>query len=341
MAKQLGLFFLLFISAFVAAGVLLAVGQEVAAVVVFLVLVFTAVFVVIALSARTRSGNAKIARMPDARPGRATILQAEEMPVSMSMGESKYPPRTYRLRLRVELHDEPPYEIRHYESARPWETAHLRPGTVVPCLVHPRKRDKIHLQFGDLRGVGQHAAGTWTGPAPQTGPATTIAGTGTGTGTGSWSLPGQIQTPGGQIDVDAIVRGATGLDLQEVLRRADAGEAIPGAEVRRGQDVEIRHVDVTYGDGSAPPAPGTMVPPAPPGGAGLREATAVVNGARDTGPGTVGRVVELDLTVNPTGQAPYRVVTTADLAPATIPRLGETIRVQVDPSRPSHVVIAR
>lgn len=71
-----------------------------------------------------------------------------------------------------------------------------------------------------------------------------------------------------------------------------------------------------------------------------RDGTAVVHAVRDLGPSPTGRhAVELDLLVAVAGEAPYRVVTTAERPLGQLPRLGETLRILVDPSLPSAVLL--
>lgn len=89
-------------------------------------------------------------------------------------------------------------------------------------------------------------------------------------------------------------------------------------------------------------SPVTMptMPAMPTASGSLRDATAIVNSARDLGPSPTGRqAVELDLLIAVVGEAPYRVVIAAERPPGAVPRQGETLRVLVDPTRPSTIHI--
>lgn len=327
MRRSLGIFFLLFTLAFVVGGVGMAMDQPAIAIPGFIGLVLAAVISIILASARTRSGNSRLVGMQGVRHGRATILQAEATRMLVSMGESKYPPRTYRLRLRVELEGRQPYELTHYEAAYPWDAGHLRAGHVMPCLVHPTKDSEVYLDFE------RRAPATTTATHPrmfadvESAP-TVIAPSGLDSIPWPSAPSAPVQYPGGQIDIDDLLRQKTGSDLQGLLRRVEAGEQVPG--------VSVGGLGMT----GAPGAPGSGGPGIPASYGGAVDATAVINGVRELGPDANGHpLIELDLLVAIPGQTPYRTVQITERPVLRMPSPGETLRVRVDPSRPSEIAL--
>lgn len=361
MGRQLGLFFLFFVLAFVVGGVAMALDQPVVGAIGFIGLILVAVGMTVWGSARVRSGNEQLVGMRGVRHGRATILSATPTAMMASMGEARYPPRVYRLRLSVEVEGRQPYEITHSEAAHPWNAGHLQAGRVVPCLVHPTKDKMVHLQF---ESSATPTAGTtpWTGaPAP---------GTPTGFGWTDGSGVGGVPATGGamgagamgaganpEVDIDGLVRRVTGSGLDELLRRVEAGEQVPGVEVTGPGEVRIVETHVQEFPAGAAPVGSvpvdderwsaqtwtTATPPDPPPASspfGHADAHAVVNGARDLGPSSSGhRSVELDLLVAVPGQTPYRVVQVVERPTGRTPTIGTTVRVRVDPTRPSEITL--
>lgn len=311
-------FLLLFLAAFVIGGVLIAIDEPLWAMVAFVGLILVAVVDMVAITFRIGRGDRRLARRTDTRRGRATILEAQEIPLTLHLGGSTYQPRTFRLRLRVELPDAEPYEVVHHVGARPWDVDHIRPGNVIECRVHPRRRKRLVLVFPEgTTEFGVTDPGAVRSIDPNVG--------GPGGALGAESITQLMGDP----QVARLVRESSGLDIEEIVRRALAGEEIPG-------------VMVHHGVGSDTPSPVVPTPPShePPmsGPADGLPATAVVQGLVDQGATTGGhRRVELDLLVQPTGDVPYRVALEAELAPEAIPRLGSTVPVEVDPRRPARV----
>lgn len=326
MRRQLGIFFVLFTLAFVVGGVGMAMDQPAIAIPGFIGLVLAAVISIVMASARTRSGNSKLVGMRGVRHGRATILQAQATRMLVSMGESKYPPRNYRLRLLIELEGRQPYELTHDEVAYPWDAGHLRAGQVMPCLVHPTKDSKVYLDFE------RRAPATTTPTHPRMfadvdSAPTVIAPS--GLDSIPWpSAPSEpVQYPGGQIDIDDLIRRTTGSDLQGLVGRVEAGEQVPG--------VTVGALGMT-GTPDGVGGPGT-----PPSYGGVVDATAVINGVRELGPDPSGHpMIELDLLVAIPGQTPYRTVQISERPVLRVPTPGQTLRVRVDPSRPSEIALS-
>lgn len=291
------------------------------------------VLILLITGSKVNTGNAHLRNMSGTRRGRATILSAEPTSLYLRTGEVEHPPQTYRLQLRVELEGEGTYEVRHHQGVQPWLAGQFAPGRVVPCLVHPRKRSVVHLLL-DEPGAGQGVISAWGG-APK-----------------SVGGPGLVGGPGGPAmsGLDDLMRQATGSGLEDLLRRVEAGEQVPGVIVSGDIGGALPGAQ---GVSMGPPSGAPGVPASGVGGAGSiggvpspspagshREATAVVNSVRDLGPSPTGRqAVELDLLVALVGHAPYNVVLAAERDPARIPQQGEALRVLVDPARPDTLLI--
>lgn len=301
MGRFVGTFFLYMAAAFAAmilgiAGLIpVALGLT-----LFAVIVLWAVASMIRTSSRTRKGYPELMDMTDARSGTAEILEADEFPMFMYMGEAEYPPRLYRLKLRVTLPGSSPYETMHYTAAHPWMTNHLLPGNSWPIWVHPKKPKRMHLLFGDGRGREPGNARTVTFEASD-----------------HSSVPKEAS--------DAV-KAATGLDLGDLIQQAVAGK-LDGTDLPPTIDVELPdQVIVTN----------TRLDLIEQGLDGTARVTAV----RDLGlASAAGTIVELDLEVTRSGGQPYPAVLKAEFAAATMPRPGETVSVKIDPDRPGRVLI--
>ena len=124
-----------------------------------------AIFVV-GLVATIVLGRMAIGRMlrgePDlastGRRGTATILEARPTGSAVSLGGS-YRALVSRLRLKVELPGQPPYEVWHRAARYPWQGG-FPAGVTVPCSVHPTDRERVHLAWEEgLDGGASGPAG--------------------------------------------------------------------------------------------------------------------------------------------------------------------------------------
>ncbi len=216
-------FLLLFLAAFVIGGVLLALEQELWGVVVFTVLILVAVVDMVATTFRIGRGDRRLARRADTHRGRATVLEAREIPFTLHLGGSTYQPRMFELRLRVEVPEVDPYEVNHHVAARPWDVDHIRPGNVIECRVHPRRRRKLVLVFPE-----------GTTPFGVDVPGVTIDHGGVGGGASATAVVQGLQdlgaTPTGArlVELDLLVSVAGEVPYRVVMEVELAPGAIPG-----------------------------------------------------------------------------------------------------------------
>lgn len=323
MRSMIGRFFAYFVAGFAVVGLGIAEIIPVwIGLVGFVVLVLIGVGTMVNSIRRIRKGYPALMQMPEAVRGTAEIIEAHETNMLAYMGEAKgYAPRTYALDLRVSLPDRPVYETRHHTAAHEWAIAHLMPGNKLPVYVHPKKPNRMHVDFDSVRGP----AGT-----PTVGDGTTDHSADIVRRVTGMDLKSIVKSAGASGDV---VRNVTGMDLSELIEKAvTEGRRNPDGSFTLEQTPKVtidvpQHVTVTN----------TRLDLAESGVDG----TATVRAVRELGfTSAVGPIVELDLEVTVPGQPSNRVSQRVEMPADSIPRAGDELAVRVDPSSPGRVLVA-